>query len=130
MLGLLVLTQQFLAVFPRLVEDVGEFLVVLHDVLHHVRLVALEGETRPLHLHDDVEQVKELWRPLLILGHQVHNGLDLLGQDLQARRLVPSECLGTDHKIIFMCLIYFHNNGHNLYVFIYIFIYIYILFYI
>ena len=93
MLRLLVLTQQFLAVFAWLVEDVGELLVVLHDVLHHVRLVALEGESRPLHLHNDVEQVKELWGPLLVLGHQVYDRLDLLGQDLQTRRLVPSECL-------------------------------------
>ena len=93
LLRLLALHQHLLAVFLRLVKDIGQLLVVLHDVFHHIRLVALEGQTWPLHLHDDIEQVKELWRLLLVPGDQVNDALDLLGQDLEASDLVTPERL-------------------------------------
>lgn len=72
----------------RLVEHVGNLIIILHDVLHHVSLIPLQGKTQTLDLDYDIEEVEELWCFFLVFCCQVDYTLYLLGQHLQARQLV------------------------------------------
>ena len=91
--------EDLFAVLAWLVHDAGQLVVVLHHVLHHVRLVALQRQPESLHLDDGVEQVEVVGTSVLLkLADQVHNRLDLLRKNLQTRALVADERLYVNNK--------------------------------
>jgi len=76
-----------------LVHDVGELVVVLHHVFHHVRLVTFQRQTETIDLDDGIQQIEVVRAAVSQYPNQVDDILDLLRKYLQTRALVPDESL-------------------------------------
>lgn len=87
------LRQYSLADLTWLIHDVSEFVVILHHVLHDVRLVTFQRQTQTFNLDDGIQQVEVVGTAVLQYPDQVNDRLDLLRKYLQTRALVPDECL-------------------------------------
>ena len=90
--------QYLLAALTRLIHDERQLVVVLHYVLHDIRLIAFERQAESFDLDDDVEKVEELGAVLLEDANEVDDRLYLLRKDLQTRALVSDERLNNNDK--------------------------------
>jgi len=53
-------SQDLFSSLSRLVHDAGQLVVVLHHVLHHIRLIALQSQAKSFYLDDGIQQIQVL----------------------------------------------------------------------
>lgn len=70
--------QYLLTIFPWLIHDVRQLVVILHHILHDVRLITLKSETQTLNFYNDIQQINKIRSFFLQYSNKIYYWLNLL----------------------------------------------------